>query len=922
MKYEYLVLILFVTMLIVSVNPIFAEEGEPTTMPTTVETTTTIQQDTTTMPTTTIGGEPTTTIMDGSGPDPTSTIDYTSTVHDDYQCPQVDTDPPYCSPNEVLKSEYDNQGCFAYYYCLAVGEPTTTVWDGTSTIYDDYTTTIRTEECPERFFDPANCEYGMMAVPEYDSNGCYMGEKCKPDFRDCQCPMIYIEPPECGPDSYAKEDYDDCGCRVGYHCEGSGDGIECNSYEKSDGRWINCWIEFGKCVCSEEGGGSPGQPPVYCPEYDKCPDGSQVKCWSEGNGCRCEECRTPDDCVKMRDPNTGFVHVVCGGSSEVQCPYQMSDAERSERKDRCYGTGGRVKVETDDRGCEKIACDYSDEDYLEDPDFFQGYDECMPEEEVDRIKRKCEENNMKIRFFKEGGCNFPECVEGYEENTCKHMPHFERESQEKECYMKGGYVAMDFDDQGCQIVNCFDAGEDHCLRLPPEAFERCRQDGGELIAKDDSRGCVIWQECVKKGDGREVYFEPIKEVPDITVLMDIAFKLEGLKIELNELVKKSKELADYYSSSGAGESERFERVAQMFEIAKQDVDRLKNKLANMLDNPDIGNLEQIRHELRELKDVRLKDILYMMLSTDPEVSIGLTEEGSCGYDGRCFDESLRLCKPTKFYPDTEVVLSIEGIEDGKCKIYVTMQEGKGPPVPMEMTCFKPDFANGMKGPEDLFPHCLGSMKDFVDEYGMPEGPGGPGGPEEECMMDCMDGSNMRCGPDIDDPQCRRCEEKCGLMGSGPGGSGMNQEEKCIMECVGSGIQCMPGPGGEQNPACERCANECTKYYEGPCLTEKDLDIKERQCSSRCEHCYGEPIEGDSGEGYQCIVAIECKDASDEFGDDAGTGPASYDEGKSPYDEGGYGREQREYKESSEACVGCLNNGVCDPGECSGCPDCK
>ena len=29
--------------------------------------------------------------------------------------------------------------------------------------------------------------------------------------------------------------------------------------------------------------------------------------------------------------------------------------------------------------------------------------------------------------------------------------------------------------------------------------------------------------------------------------------------------------------------------------------------------------------------------------------------------------------------------------------------------------------------------------------------------------------------------------------------------------------------------------------------------------------------GDSGEGFECIVSVECKDSTSEFGDDAGSG---------------------------------------------------
>ena len=40
----------------------------------------------------------------------------------------------------------------------------------------------------------------------------------------------------------------------------------------------------------------------------------------------------------------------------------------------------------------------------------------------------------------------------------------------------------------------------------------------------------------------------------------------------------------------------------------------------------------------------------------------------------------------------------------------------------------------------------------------------------------------------------------------------------------------------------------------------------------CEHCYAEPVMGQSGEGWDCVVDVACKDATSEFGDDAGSGP--------------------------------------------------
>ena len=103
----------------------------------------------------------------------------------------------------------------------------------------------------------------------------------------------------------------------------------------------------------------------------------------------------------------------------------------------------------------------------------------------------------------------------------------------------------------------------------------------------------------------------------------------------------------------------------------------------------------------------------------------------------------------------------------------------------------------------------------------------------------------------------------------------SEEEQCIRDCVNAespGLICQAGEGGEKgNEICQKCAKSCEYLYAGPCLTEMKLEEAKSTCNT-CEHCYGKPVMGDSGEGYECIVNIECADASAEFGDEPGTGP--------------------------------------------------
>jgi len=161
----------------------------------------------------------------------------------------------------------------------------------------------------------------------------------------------------------------------------------------------------------------------------------------------------------------------------------------------------------------------------------------------------------------------------------------------------------------------------------------------------------------------------------------------------------------------------------------------------------------------------------------------------------------------------------------------------------------------------------------------PEPVGGDDG--EVCMQECV---NVGC--DEYDVACvqgnmEKCEDECGMKGDAPDESEMNEEQLCISECVDAedpSVICGSSKEGETgNALCRRCADECVYLYAGPCLTDEELEEKEAECES-CEHCYGEPVEGPSGQGWDCIVDIECGDASAEFGDEAGSGPGVGDEG--------------------------------------------
>jgi hypothetical protein len=147
--------------------------------------------------------------------------------------------------------------------------------------------------------------------------------------------------------------------------------------------------------------------------------------------------------------------------------------------------------------------------------------------------------------------------------------------------------------------------------------------------------------------------------------------------------------------------------------------------------------------------------------------------------------------------------------------------------------------------------------------------------DEQCVQECILKNCNEYDWDCQDSKMDECDIECDMLGDAPLEADMSEEELCISKCVSKidpTLICGSSEEGETgNEICQQCAKECVYLYEGPCLNDEEINEKEKACET-CEHCYGEPVYGDSGEGYECITDIKCEDSSDEFGDDPGTGP--------------------------------------------------
>jgi len=471
------------------------------------------------------------------------------------------------------------------------------------------------------------------------------------------------------------------------------------------------------------------QAKAACPEYADIP-GKIDGCKSQGGtpdihvdqmGCRIMDCRF-DAVQKSENPF----------AQPQTCP---ADRSVDEIARKCNEIGQQLVINFEG-GCKVAKCAQKEEQRLK-----QQQKQCglVSGPERERIEQDCASRNLgTISDFDANGCQFIRCKEKRQiavsgvcvneecqqkcfmsaDNTKKCLEVFSSMPSVSQDVIKSLNDYLSLKTQPTNVT--MQSLTQQCPKDPPKSmFEDCSNKGGEFVVKRDGDGCIIFTNCVQRGDARDAYVtaDEIQSVPDSSELLSLAFKLEKLKIDFDKLVTLSKDIAAYYRSTGSSDAERYDRVAGVFESIKGKVDELKSKMRSRLDNMTRDDVAEITHDVKYIKDVMLKDALYLMLSSSDDVkNIVSNKEGDCGTDGNCFNDAVRVCKPIVFNPDgvKGPTLTISGLENGKCimKVEQMTPEGKA-----DMTCKLGNYALGIQSAEkDLMPNCEGPLLKYVASY--------------------------------------------------------------------------------------------------------------------------------------------------------------------------------------------------------------
>jgi hypothetical protein len=465
--------------------------------------------------------------------------------------------------------------------------------------------------------------------------------------------------------------------------------------------------------CKEDCGIVVKPPEHQCPPEDSLKE-IKEKCEEFGmifnlrqapDGCLYGECNPEHrpfterkECKEVVEPN-GFVRRIC----EEEC-----FPEPPEIKQRCIEQRGIPKPSTDFRGCPITVCEFGE--------MQRGFIErCPSPQEIEEKSRQCKESGLsaviEVGF---NGCEYVRC-EGRKPliEECPVIAFEEIERIREECNRKDGHLIREFDERGCGKPLCVTEKEKgkYCRDVPPEAFERCEREGGELIVKKDKEGCVVFEACNRRGERRFEY-EEVDEIPDVTRLLSIALKLEDLKVKLEKVKKKINALTEYYKAQGNEENaQRFGKAASMFSSIEEEIERIKDEIKENADAMDKRSVIEIKKEIKLIRE-KLKDILFVILG-ETERKSDYTEKRDCGTNEECFQKNYVICNPIKYTHlegDKKFNAEIKGIENGECLMKVNAEfEGKI----LWMECRDPYYIDSDMTPEKIERICKGPLTEMI-----------------------------------------------------------------------------------------------------------------------------------------------------------------------------------------------------------------
>ncbi|MBS3152463.1 hypothetical protein J4230_03585 [Candidatus Woesearchaeota archaeon] len=437
---------------------------------------------------------------------------------------------------------------------------------------------------------------------------------------------------------------------------------------------------------------------------------------NNSNNCEIPDCLykctiTNFELEKIRcekEYNGKFETYIVNGCKYSRCSAQEKtnncyNYDLTEEKKSCETRNGTFAVKKNENGCEYSFCDLK----FEQSQSFSMFN--CPPINYQEINRVCASSNASLKIEFKNNCEVASCK--YESvNKC---PVWSAEVAER-CDRMNSYLVEVLDENGCKNIKCIpkEGYKSICTKEIPNGMkEKCKINyGGNLFVKKDENGCIIYMDCIYRGNKEEIEFEEVSKLPETSELISIALKIENLKVNLNKIYKQLKILSDYYKVEDKKlDADKFLKAANLINSANDKLEEIKSKLKSR----DINEkaVIEVKHDLVYIDKVILKDVLYILLGGEESRSV--VEEKNCDLkDHRCFEENFRVCNKVIYSPEEHFEIKIEGLDDNKCLVNFKSTETGN------MICRFENYAFGFDRNlrENREKSCTGSMMNKFKDY--------------------------------------------------------------------------------------------------------------------------------------------------------------------------------------------------------------
>lgn len=450
--------------------------------------------------------------------------------------------------------------------------------------------------------------------------------------------------------------------------------------------------------------------PIPQQKYDECNKmGGYIVTIKDNNGCEyAQECRNTATCPAVTPARveacTRVGQVPQYAKDSSGCEYmtgcyvpQQACQEIQPQIDKCNANNGRLNIMKDNMGCEYIECTFATTPSYPTTTAVA----CPTPENNDAVAEKCKAMSLNPTWTRDmNGCAYVTCQQSTDPCEAIRITSEVKDAMIKGC---GGSenVASYIDQNGCQVLTC--KGQTGCIEITSDMKITCEKKGGYLVTKEEN-GCVYTAECVERGSDTSITYaqkEGRKEI-SATDLLELALKLENLKVKIDELAQTCRKLGAYYDGTGdKDQATKFRTVAGMFYGINTKIDDVKDKIRSRMGNLGESDMDEIQHDILYIKEVAIKDIVWVLLGTGKELST----QTDCGMDQDCFKRALRLCQPAVMSQGDAgkmMTAKISGLDGTACTMVMELKEGGNA---YAMTCTIPDYVNG----EILPQYCTGEL---------------------------------------------------------------------------------------------------------------------------------------------------------------------------------------------------------------------